>query len=123
MKHHDQSTVRRSLALLHQMDSSFFPYVIAHGILQALVNFLPAIVLAQVVNKLIEQQNFRTIVIFAIIAVLGIWFVSMLQGLVEKAINVRSQNIAYSFETLVSRTNMSLEYAKLESEETKKMQR
>ncbi len=122
MKHRDQSTVRRSLALLHQMDSSFFPYVIAHGILQALVNFLPAIVLAQVVNKLIEQQNFRTIVIFAIIAVLGIWFVSMLQGLVEKAINVRSQNIAYSFETLVSRTNMSLEYAKLESEETKKMQ-
>lgn len=122
MKRHNHSTVRRSFALLHKMDSSFFSYVIASGILQASVSFLPMIVLSQVINRILEQRDFRSIMFFAFAGALGIWILSMLQALVEKAVNVRSQNISYSFETLVSRTTMSMEYAQMESKETKMMQ-
>lgn len=122
MKRHNQSTVRRSFALLRQIDSRFFPYIIVNGILQALNNFLPVIVLAQVINRIAAQQSIRSIMLFALAGVIAILLISILQALVEKEVNVRSQNISYSFETLVSRTTMAMEYAQLESEETKKMQ-
>lgn len=122
MKHYKNSTVRRSFALLHRIDPLFFPYAILNGILQSLINFFPVIVLAQVINKITEQRDFNSIIIFALAGVIGIWIIAVLQALVEKEVNVRSQNISYSFETLVSRTTMSMEYAQIESDETKKMQ-
>ena len=122
MKRHNQTTVRRSFALLLQIDSRFFPCIIVNGILQALNNFLPVIVLAQVINRIVVQQSFRSIILFALAGIIIIFLISILQALVEKEVNVRSQNISYIFGTLVSRTTMAMEYAQLESEATKKMQ-
>lgn len=120
MKRQKHSAITKSFALIRRMDSSFFSCVILNGILRALMNFLPAMILAQVINRISEQWDFRSIMILALAGAVGIWILSVFQALAEKEVTVRSQNISYSFETLVSRTTMSMEYAQMESEETKK---
>lgn len=122
MKQQKHSAIMRSFTLLRQMDSGFFPCVIINGVLRALANFLPVMILAQVINRITEQRDFQSIMIFALAGAIGRWILSISQSLLEKEVTVRSQNISYGFETLVSRTTMSIEYAQMESEETKKMQ-
>ena len=121
MKPYNDS-VFRSTALLWKMDPMYFVYVVIQGILKAVAAFLPAIVLTQVINRLVEQSGFRTIMLIAVIGVFGIGIISVLQAMTEKELNVRSQTISYRFETLVSRTTIDMDYAQMESEETKKIQ-
>ena len=76
MKRQKHSAVTRSFALLRRMDSSFFPCVIVNGILQALANFLPAMILAQVINRIcimsrIHSTDFTQLRVAALILYYG----------------------------------------------------
>lgn len=54
-------------------------------------------ILAQVINRISEQWDFRSIMILALAGAVGIWILSVFQALAEKEVTVRSQNISYSF--------------------------
>lgn len=122
MKHKSDSTVRRSFALLRRMDSRFFPYITANGILQTLAGYLPVLVMAQVINRIVIQRDFKTVMLFALAGALVTMIVNVLRSWMEKTVNVMSQNISYSFETLIARTTMTMEYSQMDSEKTRQMQ-
>ena len=81
MKRQKHSAITKSFALIRRMDSSFFSCVILNGILRALMNFLPAMILAQVINRISEQWDFRSIMILALAGAVGIWILSVFQAL------------------------------------------
>lgn len=122
MKRDGCRSVQRTFVLLRRMDRGFLPCVLLGGVLRALTTFIPILVMAQVVNKISDSSDFYEIITFALAGVLAVCVIALLSALAEKEVNVRSQDLSYGFETLVARKTMTMDYAQMDSEETKRIQ-
>ena len=101
MKEKRKVPVRDTIKLLWAMDRKFPVIVILQGGLNALLFYLPVLLVARILDLLVYRENSADPVSIAVVGLVGIWLLKGVKALLEKEMKTRSYQIAMRFETLV----------------------
>ena len=121
MKEKRKVPVRDTIKLLWAMDRKFPVIVILQGGLNALLFYLPVILVARILDLLVYRENSADPVSIAVVGLVGIWLLKGVKALLEKEMKTRSYQIAMRFETLVPVNTLNLSFSDLESDYAKEM--
>lgn len=121
MKEKRKVPVRDTIKLLWAMDRKFPVIVILQGGLNALLFYLPVILVARVLDLLVYRENSADPVSIAVVGLVGIWLLKGVKALLEKEMKTRSYQIAMRFETLVPVNTLNISFSDLESDYAKEM--
>lgn len=105
------------------MDRKFPVIVILQGGLNALLFYLPVILVARILDLLVYRENSADPVSIAVVGLVGIWLLKGVKALLEKEMKTRSYQIAMRFETLVPVNTLNISFSDLESDYAKEMRR
>ena len=103
------------------MDRKFPVIVILQGGLNALLFYLPVILVARILDLLVYRENSADPVSIAVVGLVGIWILKGVKALLEKEMKTRSYQIAMRFETLVPVNTLNISFSDLESDYAKEM--
>lgn len=103
------------------MDRKFPVIVILQGGLNALLFYLPVILVARILDLLVYRENSADPVSIAVVGLVGIWLLKGVKALLEKEMKTRSYQIAMRFETLVPVNTLNISFSDLESDYAKEM--
>ena len=121
MKEKRKVPVRDTIKLLWAMDRKFPVIVILQGGLNALLFYLPVILVARILDLLVYRENSADPVSIAVVGLVGIWLLKGVTALLEKEMKTRSYQIAMRFETLVPVNTLNISFSDLESDYAKEM--
>lgn len=121
MKEKRKVPVRDTIKLLWAMDRKFPVIVILQGGLNALLFYLPVILVARILDLLVYRENSADPVSIAVVGLVGIWLLKGVKALLEKEMKTRSYQIAMRFETLVLVNTLNISFSDLESDYAKEM--
>lgn len=121
MKEKRKVPVRDTIKLLWAMDRKFPVIVILQGGLNALLFYLPVILVARILDLLVYRENSADPVSIAVVGLVGIWLLKGVKALLEKKMKTRSYQIAMRFETLVPVNTLNISFSDLESDYAKEM--
>ena len=121
MKEKRKVPVRDTIKLLWAMDRKFPVIVILQGGLNALLFYLPVILVARILDLLVYRENSADPVSIAVVGLVGIWLLKGVKALLEKEMKIRSYQIAMRFETLVPVNTLNISFSDLESDYAKEM--
>ena len=121
MKEKRKVPVRDTIKLLWAMDRKFPVIVILQGGLNALLFYLPVILVARILDLLVYRENSADPVSIAVVGLVGIWLLKGVKALLEKEMKTRSYQIAMRFETLVPVNTLNISFSDLESDYAKEM--
>lgn len=121
MKEKRKVPVRDTIKLLWAMDRKFPVIVILQGGLNALLFYLPVLLVARILDLLVYRENSADPVSIAVVGLVGIWLLKGVKALLEKEMKTRSYQIAMRFETLVPVNTLNISFSDLESDYTKEM--
>ena len=121
MKEKRKIPVRDTIKLLWAMDRKFPVIVILQGGLNALLFYLPVILVARILDLLVYRENSADPVSIAVVGLVGIWLLKGVKALLEKEMKTRSYQIAMRFETLVPVNTLNISFSDLESDYAKEM--
>ena len=121
MKEKRKVPVRDIIKLLWAMDRKFPVIVILQGGLNALLFYLPVILVARILDLLVYRENSADPVSIAVVGLVGIWILKGVKALLEKEMKTRSYQIAMRFETLVPVNTLNISFSDLESDYAKEM--
>lgn len=121
MKEKRKVPVRDTIKLLWAMDRKFPVIVILQGGLNALLFYLPVILVARILDLLVYRENSADPVSIAVVGLVGIWLLKGVKALLEKEMKTRSYQIAMRFETLVPLNTLNISFSDLESDYAKEM--
>lgn len=121
MKEKRKVPVRDTIKLLWAMDRKFPVIVILQGGLNALLFYLPVILVARILDLLVYRENSADPVSVAVVGLVGIWLLKGVKALLEKEMKTRSYQIAMRFETLVPVNTLNISFSDLESDYAKEM--
>lgn len=121
MKEKRKVPVRDTIKLLWAMDRKFPVIVILQGGLNALLFYLPVILVARILDLLVYRENSAEPVSIAVVGLVGIWLLKGVKALLEKEMKTRSYQIAMRFETLVPVNTLNISFSDLESDYAKEM--
>lgn len=121
MKEKRKVPVRDTIKLLWAMDRKFPVIVILQGGLNALLFYLPVILVARILDLLVYRENSADPVSIAVVGLVGIWLLKGVKALLEKEMKTRSYQIAMRFETLVPVNTLNISFSDLESHYAKEM--
>lgn len=121
MKEKRKVPVRDTIKLLWTMDRKFPVIVILQGGLNALLFYLPVILVARILDLLVYRENSADPVSIAVVGLVGIWLLKGVKALLEKEMKTRSYQIAMRFETLVPVNTLNISFSDLESDYAKEM--
>ena len=121
MKEKRKVPVRDTIKLLWAMDRKFPVIVILQGGLNALLFYLPVILVARILDLLVYRENSADPVSIAVVGLVGIWILKGVKALLEKEMKTRSYQIAMRFETLVPVNTLNISFSDLESDYAKEM--
>lgn len=121
MKEKRKLPVRDTIKLLWAMDRKFPVIVILQGGLNALLFYLPVILVARILDLLVYRENSADPVSIAVVGLVGIWLLKGVKALLEKEMKTRSYQIAMRFETLVPVNTLNISFSDLESDYAKEM--
>lgn len=121
MKEKRKVPVRDTIKLLWAMDRKFPVIVILQGGLNALLFYLPVILVARILDLLVYRENSADPISIAVVGLVGIWLLKGVKALLEKEMKTRSYQIAMRFETLVPVNTLNISFSDLESDYAKEM--
>lgn len=121
MKEKRKVPVRDTIKLLWAMDRKFPVIVILQGGLNALLFYLPVLLVAKILDLLVYRENSADPVSIAVVGLVGIWLLKGVKALLEKEMKTRSYQIAMRFETLVPVNTLNISFSDLESDYAKEM--
>ena len=121
MKEKRKVPVRDTLKLLWAMDRKFPVIVILQGGLNALLFYLPVLLVARILDLLVYRENSADPISIAVVGLVGIWLLKGVKALLEKEMKTRSYQIAMRFETLVPVNTLNISFSDLESDYAKEM--
>lgn len=121
MKEKRKVPVRDTIKLLWAMDRKFPVIVILQGGLNALLFYLPVLLVARILDLLVYRENSADPVSIAVVGLVGIWLLKGVKALLEKEMKTRSYQIAMRFETLVPVNTLNISFSDLESDYAKEM--
>lgn len=121
MKEKRKVPVRDTIKLLWAMDRKFPVIVILQGGLNALLFYLPVILVARILDLLVYRENSADPVSIAVVGLVGIWILKGVKALLEKEMKTRNYQIAMRFETLVPVNTLNISFSDLESDYAKEM--
>lgn len=121
MKEKRKVPVRDTIKLLWAMDRKFPVIVILQGGLNALLFYLPVLLVARILDLLVYRENSADPVSIAVVGLVGIWLLKGVKALLEKEMKTRSYQIAMRFETLVPVNTLNISFPDLESDYAKEM--
>lgn len=121
MKEKRKVPVRDTIKLLWAMDRKFPVIVILQGGLNALLFYLPVLLVARILDLLVYRENSAEPVSIAVVGLVGIWLLKGVKALLEKEMKTRSYQIAMRFETLVPVNTLNISFSDLESDYAKEM--
>lgn len=121
MKEKRKVPVRDTIKLLWAMDRKFPVIVVLQGGLNALLFYLPVILVARILDLLVYRENSADPVSIAVVGLVGIWLLKGVKALLEKEMKTRSYQIAMRFETLVPLNTLNISFSDLESDYAKEM--
>ena len=121
MKEKRKVPVRDTIKLLWAMDRKFPVIVILQGGLNALLFYLPVLLVARILDLLVYMENSAVQVSIAVVGLVGIWLLKGVKALLEKEMKTRSYQIAMRFETLVPVNTLNISFSDLESDYAKEM--
>lgn len=121
MKEKRKVPVRDTIKLLWAMDRKFPVIVILQGGLNALLFYLPVLLVARILDLLVYRENSADLVSIAVVGLVGIWILKGVKALLEKEMKTRSYQIAMRFETLVPVNTLNISFSDLESDYAKEM--
>lgn len=121
MKEKRKVPVRDTIKLLWAMDRKFPVIVILQGGLNALLFYLPVLLVARILDLLVYRENSADPVSIAVVGPVGIWLLKGVKALLEKEMKTRSYQIAMRFETLVPVNTLNISFSDLESDYAKEM--
>lgn len=121
MKEKRKVPVRDTIKLLWAMDRKFPVIVILQGGLNALLFYLPVLLVARILDLLVYMENSADPVSIAVVGLVGIWLLKGVKALLEKEMKTRSYQIAMRFETLVPVNTLNISFSDLESDYAKEM--
>ena len=121
MKEKRKVPVRDTIKLLWAMDRKFPVIVILQGGLNALLFYLPVILVARILDLLVYRENSADPVSITVVGLVGIWLLKGVKALLEKEMKTRSYQIAMRFETLVPVNTLNISFSDLESDYAKEM--
>ena len=121
MKEKRKVPVRDTIKLLWVMDRKFPVIVILQGGLNALLFYLPVLLVARILDLLVYRENSADPVSIAVVGLVGIWLLKGVKALLEKEMKTRSYQIAMRFETLVPVNTLNISFSDLESDYAKEM--
>ena len=121
MKEKRKVPVRDTIKLLWAMDRKFPVIVILQGGLNALLFYLPVLLVARILDLLVYRENSADPVSIAVVGLVGIWILKGVKALLEKEMKTRSYQIAMRFETLVPVNTLNISFSDLESDYAKEM--
>lgn len=121
MKEKRKIPVRDTIKLLWAMDRKFPVIVILQGGLNALLFYLPVLLVARILDLLVYRENSADPVSIAVVGLVGIWLLKGVKALLEKEMKTRSYQIAMRFETLVPVNTLNISFSDLESDYAKEM--
>ena len=121
MKEKRKVPVRDTIKLLWAMDRKFPVIVILQGGLNALLFYLPVLLVARILDLLVYSENSADPVSIAVVGLVGIWLLKGVKALLEKEMKTRSYQIAMRFETLVPVNTLNISFSDLESDYAKEM--
>ncbi len=121
MKEKRKVPVRDTIKLLWAMDRKFPVIVILQGGLNALLFYLPVILVARILDLLVYRENSADPVSIAVVGLVGIWLLKGVKALLEKEMKTRSYQVAMRFETLVPVNTLNISFSDLESDYAKEM--
>lgn len=112
----------RAVKLLHNMDKKYIPFLVLHGALKTLSFYLPILILAEVLDGVLNGAEFSQLITSATLQILGKFLLQLILLWVEKTVQVKSQHLSYYFETLLSRKTLTIDYVQLESQTVRELQ-
>lgn len=121
MKEKRKVPVRDTIKLLWAMDRKFPVIVILQGGLNALLFYLPVLLVARILDLLVYRENSADPVSIAVVGLVGIWLLKGVKALLGKEMKTRSYQIAMRFETLVPVNTLNISFSDLESDYAKEM--
>ena len=121
MKEKRKVPVRDTIKLLWAMDRKFPVIVILQRGLNALLFYLPVLLVARILDLLVYRENSADPVSIAVVGLVGIWLLKGVKALLEKEMKTRSYQIAMRFETLVPVNTLNISFSDLESDYAKEM--
>lgn len=121
MKEKRKVPVRDTIKLLWAMDRKFPVIVILQGGLNALLFYLPVLLVARILDLLVYRENSADPISIAVVGLVGIWLLKGVKALLEKEMKTRSYQIAMRFETLVPVNTLNISFSDLESDYAKEM--
>ena len=121
MKEKRKVPVRDTIKLLWAMDRKFPVIVILQGGLNALLFYLPVLLVARILDLLVYRENSADPLSIAVVGLVGIWLLKGVKALLEKEMKTRSYQIAMRFETLVPVNTLNISFSDLESDYAKEM--
>ncbi|MCC2168939.1 ABC transporter ATP-binding protein [Gallintestinimicrobium propionicum] len=121
MKEKRKVPVRDTIKLLWAMDRKFPVIVILQGGLNALLFYLPVLLVARILDLLVYREKSAEPVSIAVVGLVGIWLLKGVKALLEKEMKTRSYQIAMRFETLVPVNTLNISFSDLESDYAKEM--
>lgn len=121
MKEKRKVPVQDTIKLLWAMDRKFPVIVILQGGLNALLFYLPVLLVARILDLLVYRENSADPVSIAVVGLVGIWLLKGVKALLEKEMKTRSYQIAMRFETLVPVNTLNISFSDLESDYAKEM--
>ena len=121
MKEKRKVPVRDTIKLLWAMDRKFPVIVILQGGLNALLFYLPVLLVARILDLLVYRENSADPISIAVVGLVGIWLLKGVKALLEKEMKTRSYQIAMRFETLVPVNTLNISFSDLESDYVKEM--
>ena len=121
MKEKRKVPVRDTIKLLWAMDRKFPVIVILQGGLNALLFYLPVLLVARILDLLVYRENSADPISIAVVGLVGIWLLKGVKALLEKEMKTRSYQIAMRFETLVTVNTLNISFSDLESDYAKEM--
>ena len=121
MKEKRKVPVRDTIKLLWAMDRKFPVIVILQGGLNALLFYLPVLLVARILDLLVYRENSADPISIAVVGLVGIWLLKGAKALLEKEMKTRSYQIAMRFETLVPVNTLNISFSDLESDYAKEM--
>ena len=121
MKEKRKVPVRDTIKLLWAMDRKFPVIVILQGGLNALLFYLPVLLVARILDLLVYRENSADPISIAVVGLVGLWLLKGVKALLEKEMKTRSYQIAMRVETLVPVNTLNISFSDLESDYAKEM--
>lgn len=108
--------------MLHQLDHFFIPFCLLKGLLTVAIYYIPVLLMAWVSNCIANHDHVSYLIVRVLVGLSLHFGLKAVQIKIKQRLQITSEHLSQYYESLVSRKNLTMDYAQLESPQTKALQ-